>query len=167
MTNSVPPSGSPHDFAESFTLKDASALIGGLSPRFHGSRGSPPILDRMRTDAGKGLLNVVDGRAGREEIHRWLQANNLQSEYAFGGSTHRVTGNDPDAPLKARERSTFQKLVIGMAKGGYGYDPKAAKSPIPVQISADLAKMGIMITDDTVRKYLKAAAEAELPRNSS
>lgn len=59
--------------------------------------------------------------------------------------------------LGTRERDSLHRLLIGIAVAGYGYDPKAAKSPIPAQISSDLQNLGIEMTDDTVRKYLKAA----------
>ncbi|TXH49242.1 MAG: hypothetical protein E6Q93_25410 [Burkholderiaceae bacterium] len=63
-----------------------------------------------------------------------------------------------------RERDTLLKLVIGMAIGGYGYEPEAARSKTPGEIVADLAKRGIAVSDDTVRKYLKEAAATVLPR---
>ncbi len=62
-----------------------------------------------------------------------------------------------------KERDSLLKLILGMALGGYGFDPKASKSPTPKEIADDLAAHGISITDDTVRKYLKEAARAHLP----
>lgn len=67
------------------------------------------------------------------------------------------------APLLARERDTFLKLVIGMAVKGYSYDPTALKSTAPKEIADDLAGLDITITDDTVRKYLREAASTVLP----
>ena len=64
--------------------------------------------------------------------------------------------------LTTRERQTAHKLILGMALGGYGYDPKAERSGIVTEIVNDLAQRGISVTDDTVRKWLKeAAAEVE------
>jgi hypothetical protein len=64
--------------------------------------------------------------------------------------------------LTTRERQTAYKLILGMALGGYGYDPKAKRSTTVTEIVADLAQRGISITDDTARKWLKeAAAEVE------
>ena len=65
--------------------------------------------------------------------------------------------------LSTRERETLLKLVIGMAINGYGYDPAASKSTKPKEIADDLVALGIPITDDTVRKYLKLAQETVLP----
>ena len=68
-----------------------------------------------------------------------------------------------DKLLMTTERNTLLKLVFGMAIKGYSYDPAAAKSAKPKEIVDDLAELGITITDDTVRKYLKQAADAVLP----
>lgn len=70
-----------------------------------------------------------------------------------------------DKPLHTKERNTLLKLVIGMAIDSYQFDPKGAKSAVPKQIADDLAKHGISIDDDTVRKYLKQAADTVLPGN--
>lgn len=73
---------------------------------------------------------------------------------------------DPDVPqsestkeLKQRERSNLLRLVIGLAVVAYKYDPKTARSTVPKELSDDLIKLGIQLSDDTVRKYLKEAAE--------
>ena len=65
--------------------------------------------------------------------------------------------------LSTRERESLLKLVIGMAVDGYGYDPAAARSPIPKEIADQLAARGLPLDQDTVRKYLKEAGEL-LPR---
>ena len=51
------------------------------------------------------------------------------------------------------------KLIIGMAVGGYGYDPKAERSAQVTEIASDLEKVGISLDADTVRKWLRAAAD--------
>jgi len=66
-------------------------------------------------------------------------------------------------PLTTTERNTLLKLVIGMAVKGYSHDPAASKSNAPKEIADDLAELGMTITDDTVRKYLKQAADNVLP----
>ncbi|MFG1185020.1 hypothetical protein [Xanthobacter aminoxidans] len=64
--------------------------------------------------------------------------------------------------LSQRERSSCLKLIIGMAVKKYRYDPAAARGPAPSNIMNDLHELGIDIDVDTVRKWLKEAAE-ELP----
>lgn len=61
--------------------------------------------------------------------------------------------------LSTRECNSLLRLIIGMAVDGYGYDPKAEKSPIPKQLESVLLTRGISISDDTIRKWLRKAAE--------
>lgn len=68
-----------------------------------------------------------------------------------------------ESALSTTERNTLLKLTVGMAIKGYGYDPRASKSASPKEISDDLAELGIGVSDDTVRKYLRRAAETVLP----
>lgn len=68
------------------------------------------------------------------------------------------------ADLSTRERETLFKLVVGMAVRGYRYDPEAARNDAPGEIAGDLASLGIEVTDDTVRKWLKEAAATVLPK---
>jgi len=71
-----------------------------------------------------------------------------------------------DRPLAKRERETMLGLIIGMAVQGYSYDPAAAKSTTPKEIAGDLDSLGIFITDETVRKYLKSARDNVLPKKA-
>ncbi len=64
-----------------------------------------------------------------------------------------------DKPLHLKEKETLLKMVIGMAIDGYGYDPTASRSPIPALISDILAEQGMSLDVDTVRRWLKQAAE--------
>lgn len=61
--------------------------------------------------------------------------------------------------IQSRERSTLYKLLIGMAIDGYGYNPDAAKSPFPKELEGVLDRLGISVSDDTIRKKLKEASE--------
>jgi hypothetical protein len=89
----------------------------------------------------------------------------MMSEVALFEESAGEPGGLPiyDKPLTTTERNTLLKMVIGMAVKGYSYDPTAAKSTVPKEIEGDLAALGITVTDDTVRKYLKRATEAVLP----
>jgi len=69
----------------------------------------------------------------------------------------------PIEHLGTRERESLLKLVIGMAVAGYGHDPRARRSDKVAEIAADLERLGIGLSDDTVRKYLREGAEL-LPR---
>jgi hypothetical protein len=66
--------------------------------------------------------------------------------------------------LSTRERDSLLKLIIGMAVVGYGYDPTAARSEQPAEITSDLAAAGVPLDVDTVRKWLKQAVELLPPK---
>jgi hypothetical protein len=90
----------------------------------------------------------------------------IPNEFTFLAESQRTPTQRDDKrevpELTTRERHTALKLILGMALGGYGYDPQAQRSTIVTEIVGDLARRGISITDDTARKWLKeAAAEVE------
>lgn len=65
----------------------------------------------------------------------------------------------PREDVRPRERESLLKLVIGMAIKGYGYDPKASRSPKVREIVDDLQALGLSLHDDTIRKYLNEAKD--------
>jgi hypothetical protein len=64
-----------------------------------------------------------------------------------------------EKPIGTKERESLLKLVVGMARDSYNFDPKLSRSAVPQEITNDLAKHGISLDVDTVRKWLKQAAE--------
>ena len=73
-------------------------------------------------------------------------------EHQFSEPEELKTNN---LPTSARERETLLKLITGMAKAWYGYDPKAARNPSTPEILSDLARVGVSVSDDTLRAKLK------------
>jgi DNA anti-recombination protein RmuC len=71
----------------------------------------------------------------------------------------RVASSAEEKPLSTKERETLLKIIIGMARDSYKYDPKLNRSSVPQEIADDLAKHSIFLDVDTVRKWLKHAAE--------
>ena len=69
----------------------------------------------------------------------------------------------PDKPMTTTERNTLLRLIIGMAMGGYGYDPAALRSKIPTEIENDVTGLGMSVTAETIRKHLKQAVDTVLP----
>ena len=57
--------------------------------------------------------------------------------------------------LDPRERSSMLKLIATMAVGGYRYNPHKDYTKVVGEILDDASGLGISITDDTIRKYLK------------
>jgi hypothetical protein len=88
-----------------------------------------------------------------QEIHKSLQGRIAELEATLSAPPAAERG------LLGKERESVLRLIIGMAIGGYGYDPTATRSKVVAEITSDLTKAGVELNDDTVRKWLKAAAE--------
>jgi hypothetical protein len=65
----------------------------------------------------------------------------------------------PETSLGKRERESMLKLIAAMAIGGYGHDPKAARSETVKSIVDDLERAGMTLSDDTIRRYLNGAMD--------
>lgn len=65
----------------------------------------------------------------------------------------------PAAELMGKERTTVLKLIGGLAICGYGMDIHANRLTGIDVLHADLATVGAPIDQDTLRKWLKLAAE--------
>lgn len=68
-----------------------------------------------------------------------------------------------EKPLNPKERESLLKLIIAMAVEGYGHDPRAGRSTTASEIVGDLDKLGLHLDPDTVRKWLREAAELMSP----
>ena len=71
-----------------------------------------------------------------------------------------------ESGCSAREKESLLKLIIGLAIGGYGYDPKPSRNTKAAEMASDLARAGVPLDADTIRKWLKMAAEL-LPPNET
>ena len=107
--------------------------------------------DALSADLRKQQGDWLSAVAGRDEI-----IARLESRLAEASNTSSAMS---DKPLGTRERESLLKLLVGMAIGGYGFDPSASRSEQVTAIASDLAEQGIPLDVDTVRKWLKAAAE--------
>ena len=65
-----------------------------------------------------------------------------------------------------RQRDNMLKVIIGMAVKGYSYDPKAQRSDRIKEIVGDIEKCGLSLSDDTIRSYLREAAELLPPKEN-
>lgn len=65
----------------------------------------------------------------------------------------------PEKPLKTVERATVCKMIIGMAMDAYGYNPNSSKSTIAKELEGILDRLGMSVSDDTIRRWLTEAAE--------
>lgn len=117
----------------------------------------------------KRLLDETVAQLGQHRAD-WLEITNdkkgkiaaLEAEIAALQSQQPVT--EDGKRIGARERDSLLKLVIGMAVAAYAYDPKAARSDRPPEIAGDLERAGVPLDVDTVRKWLREAAELLPPK---
>lgn len=89
-----------------------------------------------------------------------------QINFLIGKTDQDLNVKRPVKPLHVKERDTLLKMIIVMAVKGYAYDPNAKKSSSIKDITDDLASLGISLDADTVRKWIKEAAEL-LPRDNT
>lgn len=72
-----------------------------------------------------------------------------------------------DKPLSSRERISLLKLLIGMAVEQYGYNHTGARNQATKQIKDDLEVHGVGVSENTILKWLREAAELLPPKNKS
>lgn len=84
-------------------------------------------------------------------LESWVHNAGMKSDFF---DTHKK----PSESLSNRERTSFLKIIIGMARDGYRYDPDQSKSPITKEIHDAIEEAGLSLDEDTIRKYLKEAA---------
>ncbi len=99
----------------------------------------------------------------KEQVDRLLRDLEMVRKELAVSESGKPHANVPAKELKTRERETVLKLIIGMAVSGYRYDPKAARSDTVGDIVGDLDELGLHLDPDTVRKWLREAAELMPP----
>jgi hypothetical protein len=81
-----------------------------------------------------------------------LKQRNAELETAIANQT--INGS-----ASTKEKDSLLKLIIGMAVVGYSYDPHAGRSGRIKEIEDDLLRLGLSLSDDTIRKHLRTASE--------
>ena len=102
-------------------------------------------------------------RADNEELPQQLKSVDVATEPSLDEEPNTAT------------RNSMEKLIIGMAVRGYGYDSRDERSKVTSEIEGDLQRLGVGLGQETVKKYLKRSAkhvsdatlEAVLPRPKS
>jgi len=70
---------------------------------------------------------------------------------------HRHSKAVADDTCNAKVVASMQKMILGMAKGGYGYNPADLRSPVVPDIVRDLDEIGISLSENTIRSRLGEA----------
>jgi hypothetical protein len=152
--------------------------------------GTAEAADGIRHDLEAGRIRavVIDDDDGEEYAippQRWRAADGSRYLYykgradvtvpggrRFSGDIYLIATADPEAApepanakptdLGARERTTAHKLILGLAAGGYGYRPTKAgeRTKVISDIVGDLERLGLGVSDETIRKKLTDAYEA-------
>jgi hypothetical protein len=112
------------------------------------------LLERSQADAKDSHAKWLDLSERKSQLISTLKERIAALESDSSQPAEPVA----EKSLGTRERDSLLKLVIGMAVGGYGYDPAAKRSDQPQVIADDLARQGIPLDVDTVRKWLREAA---------
>lgn len=109
------------------------------------------------------LITDQDGVPAPMKIEKGMDTYDF-----YCGNALRIFVNEDDAPLKpqsesqkSKERNNMLKLIYGMARHAYQYDPDSQRNTATGgnknSISATISEYGIDISDDTIRKFLKEA----------
>ncbi len=100
-----------------------------------------------------------------EELWEWVVRVKLDVAPEFIASFQEIADQGYDvglatAPEKLdhREKVSLAQLLTALAISELGYVPDALRSPIPKEIQDMVEKLGLEISDDTIRKYLKLGA---------
>jgi len=166
-----------NDFAE------VLALSNDLPKLFHYK---DLIFNAVLAERLKPLPLQVDGFKDPKErnfgfkpadLCSWARAKDLMLPEEFSSivsvqkepALHREGNTQKSKSEKAlhpKERITFQKMILGMAMDMYKYDPKAKENACTGSnkgsISVSLAEQEFDLDEDTIRKYLKEAADSLL-----
>jgi hypothetical protein len=142
-----------------------------------------PVDERLEAAVAARGVQVADWKTLYDELKakhldeygKWLEASNKQDETIrtlreqVEDLRARLASPVQSAPemkeIGARERESLLKMIIGMAVGGYGFDPKASRSTQATEIAGDLEKAGVGLDADTVRKWLRQATDLLPPKD--
>ncbi len=99
------------------------------------------------------VIDIDETTAKRDDFGAWLTSKGHHAPFFHG-----TPAKEGDS-FKTIERKTALKLIIGMAVGGYGHHPMSSRSDTVSTVKSDLDRLGMGLNEDTIRKWLKEAAE--------
>lgn len=157
------------DFDDNEYQAGSNAALAVLQRRIHMGKMGPDDAANLLKQHADQRKEFLARRANCPPSECFYPAGGLPRDSVIVVRTKALTDfiasvNDVESgvekPLSTRERDTIYKMLIVMAMDGYGYDPAASKNPQTKEIADALAANGLSVTDDTVRKYLTASAQA-------
>ena len=166
--------------AAHWTLDEATALSFGKAPEVVNWASVKDLVDLspFATQYAR-VLDLAHRAKEQQELHdpvvpslflAWAKRNEFdyppELEEQVNARGQLALQSTKEKPLGTKERQSALKLIIGLAIGGYGYDPSERRSSKVSDINDDLARHGLSLDPDTVRKWLRQAAEVLPPKNS-
>lgn len=161
-----------------FTLNEALLLSLGIEPKHFSDDEIEKLQSEMERGANlwKPMEYLLARRKqmarqfptygrGRKisplELFAWIEQVELDVHPEFNSKY--LTARPQKAPeletvrLDHREKTSMLQLIVTMAVGGYGYEPGKPRSQTPKEIENDAAELGIEVSAETVRKYLRSS----------
>jgi hypothetical protein len=147
---------------------DPKVAVARLSTGYDNPGISGPAEARHLLDLAYRALHVgdLDDVAAPVAFMRWARSIGVEFHPAWWDAMagREVPGQKavdepaalPAGPdLKTKEQETLLKLVAGMAMAFYGWSPDALRSSATKEIADDLARCGVPLDPDTIRKWVR------------
>lgn len=138
--------GSKHDEVADYMTRHRELIRRRFDPKNFGDH--PDLMEvqlwieQVSLDVHTGFADMLEVRANKSAVNDFAEMKEPVEDYMDG-----------------REKVSMAKLIAAMAIDAYGYDPKARRSNIPTEIQGIADRLGLIISSDTIRKYLKSGAE--------
>jgi hypothetical protein len=130
---------------------------------------SPLSLHIQRPEGGDSSERAVSANeldiAKLQDRYEKLRRENQRVRYELDRLRAAADAAPKPAPKEVtpRQRSSLLKMVIAMAMTKYGYDP-TKRNTAAEDIADEIRARDMQLSDDTVRDFLKKAADEELPK---
>ncbi len=142
--------------ARGVEVRDWKSLFDGLLPLHEKAKAEIDSLTRSLAVSTDQLTRIEASANQRIQ----MQEAELQALHRTLHELHQAPKAKPRASsAAARERGSMLKLIAGLVVAAYGAKPVRKRSEIPAELASDLEKAGVPLDVDTVRKYLKEAAD--------
>ena len=164
-----------------YSVVEALCLSVGVEPNHFGEKTLTGLQNERHTNLYPALRYLVrrldqfqrkfpsyrcHDQISPRELFAWFDEISLDVHPEFTSqalvaapSKDAVDDNAANKKPDRRELDSIAQLFTAIAIDGYGYDPTAARSPIPKEIQDIAASLGMEISDDTIRKYLRIGAK--------
>lgn len=129
-----------------------------------GEQARAAMLEEQLEQQKQTYKELLDKAFATIDIHREREATALErAEGLEIALTELMAAVEAEKPLSTRERQKLLQILLGMAIACYGHDPRATRTTTASAILTDLDTVGISVSDDTIRKYLRDSAEFAPP----